>query len=430
MPARKPGRHALVFILITVLLDTMGIGIIIPVMPELIMGLTGEGLSRAAVYGGWMAFLYATLQFLFAPVLGNLSDRFGRRPVILYAVASLGIDYVIMGLAPTIGWLFVGRALAGIAGASFTPAYAYVADVTPPDKRAQSFGMIGAAFGAGFILGPALGGLLAELGPRTPFFVAAGFSGLNFLYGTFVLPESLEAPIRRPFSLRRANPVGALLAVRRHPTVVALLAALFLWQVAHQAMPSTWSYYTMFKFGWSEAMVGASLAFVGVILVFGQSTLPRVVIPRLGERRAALLGLAVGGAGFAGYAFATRSWMMFAFLLTWALGALVTPSIQALMSHRVPRDAQGELQGAVASLQSLAAILSPPLLTQMFRRFTAADAPIRFPGAPFLFAALLGGAAFVLLRTSGRRQASSGATRETDERTSEKGRAPTGPSPS
>jgi DHA1 family tetracycline resistance protein-like MFS transporter len=389
MPLRKPGRKALLFILVTVLLDSMGFGVIIPVMPELIMELTGEGLSRAAVYGGWLGFVYAALQFLCAPILGNLSDRFGRRPVLLYAVASLGIDYIIMGIAPTIRWLFAGRAIAGIAGASFTPAHAYIADVSPPEKRAQSFGLMGAAFGAGFILGPALGGILGELGPRAPFFAAAGLSLLNFTYGYFVLPETLDPARRREFDWRRANPVGILLQIRKHPVVLGLLAVLFLWQVAHQVMPSTWSFYTMYKFGWTEVLVGASLAFVGTVMVLGQSTLPRVVIPRLGERRSAMIAMTVGGIGYAGYAFATEGWMMFAWLVTWLLGALTMPSLQALMSHRVATDAQGELQGAVGSLHSLSAIIAPPLMTQMFRYFTAEETAVHFPGAPFLLSAIL-----------------------------------------
>jgi DHA1 family tetracycline resistance protein-like MFS transporter len=405
MAARKPGKSALAFILVTVLLDTMGFGVIIPVTPELIMELTGEGLSRAAVYGGWLGFVYAGLQFLFAPILGNLSDRFGRRPVLLFAVASLGLDYIFMGLAPTISWLFIGRAISGIAGASFTPAHAYIADVSPPEKRAQSFGLMGAAFGAGFVLGPALGGLLGEWGPRAPFFVAAGLSLVNFVYGYFVLPETLDPAKRRSFDWRRANPVGTLIQIRQHPLVLGLLAALFLWQVAHQVMPSIWSFYTMYKFGWSEALVGGSLAFVGIIMVAGQSTLPRVVIPRLGEQRTALIGLAVGSVGYAGYAFASQGWMMFAWLSTWLLGALVMPSTQALMTHRVSADAQGELQGAVAGLHSLSSIIAPPLMTQMFRRFTAEGTAVHFPGAPFLLSSVLAASALILFWKTARSEA-------------------------
>ncbi len=401
MSPRAPGKLALVFVLLTVLMDTVGLGIIIPVTPELIMELTGEGLSRASIFGGWLAFSYAMMQFVCAPILGNLSDRFGRRPILLYSVASLGIDYLVMAMAPTIAWLFVGRALAGIAGASFTTAYAYITDISPPEKRAQNFGMIGAAFGAGFILGPAIGGLLGAYGPRAPFFVAAGLSLANFVYGMFVLPETLADDKRRQFKWRRANPVGTLLQIRRYPAVLGMLAALFLWQVAHQVMPSIWTYYTMLKFGWSEAMIGASLASFGIIMVIGQSTLPRIVVPKLGEHLTASLGLIVGGVGFVGYAFASHGWMMFALQITWLLGALVMPSTQSLLSQRVPADAQGELQGAVASLFSVSAIIGPLLMTQLFRRFTAPDAMVSFPGVSFVFAALLATGAFIILRASG-----------------------------
>ena len=392
----------MIFILITVLIDVMGIGIIMPVMPSLIMELTGEGISRAAVYGGWLGFAYAITQFSFAPVLGGLSDRFGRRPVLLYAVGSLGLDYIIMGVAPTIAWLFFGRLIAGIAGASFTPAYAYIADISPPEKRAQNFGMIGAAFGLGFILGPAMGGLLAEFGPRAPFFAAAALSLINFLYGFFVLPETLPPSRRRAFQWRRANPVGTLVRMRQHPEVFALLGALFLWAVANQVFPATWAYFTMYRFGWSEALVGGSLAFVGMIIAIGQGTLPRVVVPRLGEYRAALLAVAAGTTGYASYAIAPQGWMMFAIMFTWLLGALAMPSIQALMSHRIEAEAQGELQGAVASLQSMAAIIAPPVMTQLFRYFTADGAPIHLPGAAFVFASLLAAGSFVILATRGR----------------------------
>lgn len=397
VPAR-PGNHATLFILVTVLLDTVGFGIIMPVMPHLIVELTGEPLTRAAVYGGWLASTYAVLQFICAPVLGNLSDRFGRRPVLLFAVGALGIDYLVMGLAPTLSWLFFGRAVAGIAGASFTPAYAYVADVTPPEKRAQNFGLIGGAFGAGFIIGPAIGGLLGELGPRAPFFAAATLSLLNFGYGLFVLPESLPADARRPFQWRRANPLGTLLQLRKVPVVLGLLLALFLWQIGHQVMPSIWAFYTIFRFGWTELIVGASLAFVGVVMAVSQATLPRYMVPRLGEARAATIGLISGTLGFVGYAFATEGWMMFALLLTWFLGAVVMPSTQALMSHRVPRSTQGELQGGVASLYSLSSIVGPPIMTQLFGYFSAPGAPVYLPGAAFLFAAALGAASLVLFR--------------------------------
>jgi MFS transporter, DHA1 family, tetracycline resistance protein len=394
--SRPAGKHALVFIVVTVLLDIVGFGLIIPVLPRLLVELTGDTVSQAAIDGGWLAFVYAAMQFVCAPVLGNLSDRYGRRPVLLFAVGALGVDYVVMGLAPTLAWLFLGRAIAGMAGASFTPAYAYVADVSPPEKRAQNFGLISAAFGVGFILGPALGGFLGTFGTRTPFFTAAALSLVNLLYGTFVLPESLPPESRRPFDWRRANPLGTLLQMRKHPVVLGLLGALFLWMVAHQVMPATWTFYTKFRFGWSEMMIGASLAAAGVVMAVSQATLMRVLVPRLGERRTALAGIAVASVGYLGYGMATASWMMFAWLVTWFLGALVMPSTNALMSHRVEKGAQGELQGAVAGLFSLSSIVGPPLMTQLFGRFSAADAPVQLPGAAFFASALLAWISFAV----------------------------------
>jgi DHA1 family tetracycline resistance protein-like MFS transporter len=394
--ARAPGRHALLFVVLTVLLDTIGFGLIIPVFPALLVELTGESVSRAAIYGGWLAFVYAAMQFACAPILGNLSDRFGRRPVLLFAVGALGVDYLVMALAPNLAWLFAGRAFAGIAGASFTPAYAYVVDVSPPEKRAQSFGLVSAAFGGGFILGPALGGLLGELGPRAPFFAAAGLSLANFLYGSLVLPESLPLERRRAFDWRRANPLGTLLHMRRQPVVPGVLSALFLWSVAHQVMPSTWSFYTKFRFDWSEAAIGGSLALAGVIMASSQAVLLRALVPRFGERRTALLGIAIAAVGYVGYATATEGWMMLAWLATWFFGATVMPSSNALLSKRVAADAQGELQGAVASLFSLSAIVGPPIMAQLFGRFSEETAALHFPGAAFAASALLAATCFAL----------------------------------
>jgi MFS transporter, DHA1 family, tetracycline resistance protein len=396
MSLRTPGRHAVAFVAITVLIDTIGFGLILPVMPTLLMELTGESVSRVAIYGGWLAFVYAVMQFLFAPILGNLSDRFGRRPVLLIAIAALGIDYLILGFAPNLGWLFLGRAIAGIAGASFTPAYAYVADITPPERRAQNFGIVSGAFGVGFIVGPALGGLLGGLGPRAPFFAAAGLSLANLAYGYFVLAESLPAERRRAFAWRRANPLGTLLQMRKQPVVLGLLGALFVWMVAHQVMPATWTFYTKFRFGWPEATIGASLALAGLVMATSQATLLRFLVPRLGERRTALMGIAIAAVGYLGYATATASWMMFAWLATWFFGAIVMPSTNALMSHRVAADAQGELQGAIASLYSLSSIVGPPLMAQLFGRFSAPGAPIYLPGAAFILAAVLALASLVI----------------------------------
>lgn len=389
MTRRKPGPHAIAFVAVTVLLDVMGFGIIMPVLPRLLIGLTGATLSRAAIDGGWLLFVYAITQFVCAPILGNLSDRFGRRVVLLFSVGALGVDYLFMGFAPTIGWLFVGRFIAGMAGASFTPAYAYVADVAAPGKRAQSFGIVSAAFGIGFILGPGLGGLLGGLGPRAPFFAAASLSLVNWIYGYFMLPESLPPEKRRPFDWKRANPIGTLLQMRRRPAVAGVLVALFMWLVGQQVMPSTWAFYTKYRFAWSEATIGASLALAGVVMATSQATLLRRLVPRWGERRTALTGIAVATLGNLGYATATAGWMMFAWLGTWLFGSLVMPSTNAFLSHRIPPDAQGELQGANASLFSLAAIVGPPLMTQLFGRFSAPGAPIHLPGAAFVAAAML-----------------------------------------
>ena len=415
MRTLEPGtktRHALAFIAVTLLLDTIGFGLIMPVYPKLLVDLTGESLSRAAVYGGWLGFVYAAMQFVWAPVLGNLSDRYGRRRVILFAVGALGIDYIIMGLAPTLAWLFIGRAISGAAGASFTPAYAYVADISPPERRAQNFGIVSASFGTGFIVGPAIGGLLGSLGPRAPFFVAAALSIVNFFYGFFVLPESLPPERRRAFQWRRANPLGTLAQMRKHPVVLGLLAALFLWGVANQVMPTTWAFYTKFRFGWSEAMIGASLAVAGLVMVSSQATMMRYVVPKLGERKASIIGILGGMAAYLGFGLATAGWMMFAALSGWFFGALVMPTVNALMSHRIARDAQGELQGAVASLFSLSAIIGPPLMTHLFARFTAPGAGIHVPGAAFIAAAALAAGCLAIFLISTRETVVEPAARE------------------
>lgn len=388
--------------MITVLLDVITFGLIAPVLPALLVELTGDPVNVVAIYGGWLMFIYAFNQFLCAPILGGLSDRFGRRPVLLFAVAALGVDYLIMGFAPTLGWLFVGRFLSGIAGASFTPAYAFVADVSPREKRAQNFGLISASFGIGFIIGPAIGGLLGSFGPRAPFFVAAGVSLANFIYGTFVLPESLPPERRRAFAWSRANPLGTLLHMRRHPAVLGLLAALFLWAVAHQVMPATWAFYTKYRFGWSEAMIGASLALAGAVMALSQATLVRMLVPKWGERRTALTGIAVASIGYLGYAVATQGWMMFAWLGSWLFGAMVMPTTNAYMSHQIEPDAQGELQGAVASLYSMSSIVGPPLMSQLFARFSGPDAPLHLPGAAFLAAAILAWCCFGIYRFAAR----------------------------
>ena len=390
MSSPSTGRSAFVFLFVTVLVDSIGFGIILPVLPRLIMQLTGVTIDHAAVYGGWLSFVYALMQFFCAPVLGNLSDRFGRRPVILFALIALGCDYFIMGFAPTILWLFIGRTIAGMAGASFTPAYAYLADITEPAKRAQSFGLMGAAFGMGFIAGPAIGGLLGNLGPRAPFFVAGVIALANATLGFFALPESLSLQSRRAFDWRRANPLGTLLQMRRYPAVLLMLGAVFLWQLGHQVLPSTWAFYTIARFHWTSAQVGYSLAFVGTLMALAQGVLTRVLIPWLGgERRAALVGMLAAVLAYLGYASVTHGWMMYVVSLTTFFFALSYPSMNALSSQQIPADAQGELQGAIACLYSLSSIVGPPLMTQVFGYFSGASAVVYFPGAAFLTAAVL-----------------------------------------
>jgi DHA1 family tetracycline resistance protein-like MFS transporter len=382
-------RRALAFIFVTVLLDMIGFGIVIPVIPELIRELTGEGLARAAIYGGWLLFVYGAMQFLFAPIIGNLSDRFGRRPILLFSLSMFSLDYLLMGFSPTLLWLFAGRMLAGVAGATGATASAYVADISPPEERAANFGLIGAAFGLGFIIGPVLGGFLGEYGPRVPFFGAALLAALNVVYGLMVLPETLPRHERRAFDLRRASPLGALLQIRRYPLVAGLFMALVFYQLAHDASPSTWSYYTMLKFDWSERDVGYSLGFVGVMFAFVQGGLIRYVIPWLGEERAGYFGLSMMTLGFLGIAFSTESWMMYLFIVPFTLGGIATAAARGIMSNAVPANAQGELQGATTSLMSLTAIVAPLLMTQLFGYFSSDAAPIYFPGAPFLVAAML-----------------------------------------
>ena len=382
-------KAALGFIFVTVLVDVIGFGIIIPVVPALIQQLTGGDISAASSYGGWLMFAYAIMQFIFAPVLGNLSDRYGRRPVLLFSLLGFGIDYIFVALAPTIAWLFVGRIIAGITGASFTTASAYVADISEPEKRAQNFGMIGAAFGLGFIVGPLIGGLLGNLGPRMPFYAAAALTLLNWLYGYFVLPESLPPEKRRPFDWKRANPLGSLMQLRKYPAISGLVVSLSLVFIGAHAVQSTWSYYGIGKLHWDETMVGYSLAFVGFMIALVQGGLIRVVIPKLGQERSLYVGLFLYSLGMVLFAFASNTWMMFAFTFVYCLGGIAGPSIQGIISGHVPANEQGELQGALTSLMSATSIIGPPLMTNLFARFTRPGAPVHFPGAPFMMGAVL-----------------------------------------
>jgi DHA1 family tetracycline resistance protein-like MFS transporter len=376
-------------------IDSLGIGIIIPVAPKLVMELSGLSLAEAAPIAGWLTLSYALMQFVFSPILGNLSDRYGRKPILLASLAALAVDYLLMGFAPTLLWLFVGRIIAGIAGATFATANAVVADVIPPESRARYFGMNGAAWGMGFVIGPVVGGLLGQYGPRVPFFAAAAFTALNFLIALAVLRETLPPADRREFSARRANALGALRAMRRIPGALLILLVLFMYQIGHDTLPSTWAWVTMAKFGWQERDIGLSLAVLGVGTAIVQGGLVGLFTKRIGEHRTALLGLAGGAVGFVGYAFASTPAMLFASVPLACLIGLTMPSIRAILSRATPANAQGELQGAIAGIVSFTAVVIPFTMTHIFSWATATHPP--FPGASFLVAAVALAAGAALL---------------------------------
>jgi DHA1 family tetracycline resistance protein-like MFS transporter len=380
---------ALGFIFITILVDIIGLGIIIPVVPKLIENLTGESISEASRYGGWLVFSFAIMQFIFSPILGGLSDRFGRRPVLLLSLLGLGLDYILHAFAPSIVWLFIGRLIAGVMGASITTATAYIADISTPEKRAQNFGLIGAAFGLGFIIGPVIGGVCSKWGPSIPFLVAAALTLLNVLYGYFILPESLLKENQRKFDWKRANPIGSLKHLKKYPVVSGLVASLVLIYIASHAVQSNWSYYTIFKFNWNAEMVGYSLAAVGVLVSLVQGFLIRIINPKLGINKSIYLGIALYALGLILFGIAWQSWMMFAFLLPYCLGGIAGPALQGLISNQVSDSEQGELQGALTSLISLTSIIGPLIMTNLFAYSTAKNSAFYLPGAPFFLAAAL-----------------------------------------
>lgn len=393
-------KSGILFILITILIDCIGFGIIIPIMPELIQQLTGGDISEASRYGGWLLVAYSIMQFLFSPVLGSLSDQMGRRPILLISLFGMGVDYIFLAFAPSIGWLFLGRIFAGISGASITTASAYIADVSPPEKRAQNFGLIGAAFGLGFIIGPVIGGVFAQYGIRVPFMIAAGLSLINWLYGYFILPESLKLENRRKFDWKRANPIGALKQIRKYPSLLGLLIALLILYLAAQSTQSIWSYYTIEKFNWNAAWVGYSLGFVGLTVAIVQGGLIRIIIPKFGNKRSIQMGLILYVLGFVMFSLASKGWMMFAFMIPYALAGVTGPAIQGIISKEIPPNEQGELQGIMTALMSIASIFGPLLMTNLFFYFTAKDTPVHFPGAPFMMAALLTCLAIVICNRS------------------------------
>ena len=385
----KSNKPALSFIFITMLVDIIGLGIILPVLPALIQELTGGTVSDASKYGGWMMFAYAIMQFLFSPILGGLSDRFGRRPILLISLFGFGLDYLFLAFAPTIAWLFVGRLLSGICGASITTATAYIADISTPEKRAQNFGIVGMAFGIGFIVGPVIGGVLGEFGSRIPFFAAAGLTFLNWVYGYFVLPESLSVENRRKFEWKRANPIGSLKHLGRYPVILGLVASLVLVYIAAHAVQSTWTFFTIERFSWSKAMVGYSLGMAGLCVAIVQGGLIRIINPRLGPNRSVYVGMMMYAVGLSLFAFSNQGWMMFVFLIPYCLGGIAGPSLQGIISNQVPANEQGELQGALTSLISVTSIIGPPLMTNLFAFFTKKNSVIYFPGAAFMMGAIL-----------------------------------------
>ena len=382
-------KWAVAFVFVTVLLNSVGFGIILPVLPELIVDITGDPLHEAARYGGWLAFAYASMQFIFSPVAGNLSDRFGRRPLLLASLVVFGVDYLIMGLAPTLAWLFLGRLIAGTSATSFGIANACIADLFPPEKRAQNFGLIGAAFGVGFILGPVIGGFLGEFGPRTPFFATAGIAFANALFGWIAMPETLREEDRRPFQLARANPLGAFRQVAHFPVVAGILGAYFLYMLAHDSLPAIWAFYTMDRYGWGPREVGFSLGAVGVCMLIVQGVLIRKIIPLWGSKRTAYVGFVLTAVAFLGYAFSSAGWVMYIWIVVGSGSGLIMPALNGIMSRQIPANAQGELQGVLGSVASGTFIFSPVVMTQLFAYFSSPAAPVYFPGAAFALASFL-----------------------------------------
>jgi DHA1 family tetracycline resistance protein-like MFS transporter len=388
-PSRQPG---MIFILITLFIDILGLGLIIPILPELIKTFVGGSEGLAARYYGLIASVYALMQFFFAPLLGALSDRFGRRPVLLISLGGLGLDYLILAFAPNLAWLIIGRVIAGIAGSSITTANAYIADVSTPQTRAQNFGLVGVAFGLGFIFGPALGGLLGAINLRLPFMVAAGLALLNCLYGYFVLPESLPPERRSPFHLAKANPIGSIGTLGAYPLVAGLALAFVFISFAQRGLETVWVLYTGYRFGWGEQANGLTLGLVGVMAVLVQGFLVRPTIRWLGERRTVIYSLAFSALVFFLYGLASEGWMMVAIVVVGGLSGVAGPAVQGLVAGSAPSEDQGKLQGALTSLISLSSILAPLVFTTgLFSYFTSDAAPFILPGAPFF----LGGLFFV-----------------------------------
>lgn len=381
-------KSTLAVVAFIVFTDMVGIGLIVPVLPDLLEEVTGKGLAQSALIGGQLLAAYALMQFLFAPIIGGLSDQFGRRPVLLFTLFVLGIDYAIMAWAPTLFWLFLGRIIAGIMGASWAAANSCIADLAKPEERGKLFGIMGAAGGSGFIIGPFIGGILGDIGVRLPFIASSVLAITGAVIGFFYLRETLSPQRRRRFTLARANPLGTLLQMSRNPIVLGFITVVFFMQLAGQAQMSVWSYHTKLMFDWTPTDIGYSVALFGVILAFVQGGLTGAVIARIGPRKTALLGFLLASPAFFLFAFAQSGWFMIAGIVFGSLGGLTFPALQQMMSERVAGDAQGELQGAIASAMSITSIIGPIMMTSTFGMF-ADDEGIYFPGAPYLLAAML-----------------------------------------
>lgn len=385
----KGVKNPLVFVFITILIDSIGIGIIFPVSATIVMEVTGLDINQATPYSGELMTVYALMQFVCAPILGGLSDRFGRRPVLLLSLFGLGIDYIFLSLAPSFAWLVAGRIIAGIGGASFSTAFAYVADISPPEKRAQNFGLMGAAFGLGFTIGPFIGGLFSNIDSRAPFVAAAVLTLLNFLYGYFIIPESLKPENRRKFDWKRANPFGAFVHLKRNRSIRILVLCMFLLYLAGNVMPAIWNFYTKILFNWNDFEIGNSLAFVGVMIAVVQGGLIKFSQKKFGPMRSVYIGMSLYVSGLFLFAFASEPWMMYAWTFIYVLGGIAPPSIQGMLTSKVAANEQGELQGLLTALTSLATILSPLLMTGLFYYFTSEEATIYFPGVSFFASAIL-----------------------------------------
>ncbi|APA64362.1 TCR/Tet family MFS transporter [Maribacter sp. 1_2014MBL_MicDiv] len=396
----KSNKTALLFIFITILVDVIGIGIILPIIPDLIMELTGEGNHMAIIYGMWLTTAFAGMQFLFSPVLGEISDKYGRRPILLIALLGLSIDYLIHAWAPSIVWLFLGRFLAGITGASFTVASAYIADVSTRENKAKNFGLIGAAFGIGFIIGPGIGGFFGEIDIRLPFYIAAGLTFANFLFGYFFVPESLTMENRRQINYAKMIPGVSLFALRNYKGILLLISAFFLSNLAGQALPSTWSYYGIERYDWNPRQIGLSLMVVGLLVAVVQGFLVGKLVTKFGKRKVIIYGFLLWTVGMFLFSFAHEPWMLYAFLIPYALGGIAGPIVQGVISNQVSEKEQGILQGSITGLVSITAILGQFIFAPVFYYFIRPETSIYFPGAPYALAAVLLLIAFILATTA------------------------------